>query len=69
MCIMWSYLTSTIVNIKMDGLSTPIESNVQEVYYLPAPYGMWGSRKTSWDGPANNNNKNQRRQTEGEPNF
>ena len=27
-------------------------------YTTPLPfYGMWGSRKTSWDGSANNNNK------------
>ena len=27
--------------------------NVQEVYCPLALYGIWGSRKTSWDGPAN----------------
>ena len=30
-------------------------SNEQEVYYPFALRGMWGSRKTSWDGAANKN--------------
>ena len=39
------------INTKMAGLSMIIGYNK---YTTSLPfYGMWGSRKTSWDGPAN----------------
>ena len=47
---MWSYLTTTITY--QNGW---LKYDLRVMYKKYTFNGMWGSRKISWDGPANNN--------------